>query len=440
MSRNHRIMLLSIFGAVLAVAVLIGAGRLLAATLADNYPPETVNYQGYLTDSGGNPISGTATLQFTIWDASSGGNSVWSETHNNVPVTSGYFSVLLGSQGTPLTAAEFQGSPRYLEVVYDATTFPRQPFSSVPYALVANYATEAVTATYALNAPGGSYQYVVTVAKSGGDFTTINDALASISPGENSRYLIWVAPGLYTETVTLPEYVYLQGAGANITGLTSVNTGNQNNASTATLVVPANAQVSDIVVSNTGNTNNQDAVAIHIADGNDKTVLRNVRALANGVGGARHVAIYLDSGNPTLTSVTTEASGAATVFNAGIFNSASAPGIYNSGITASGFNATGLRLNGGNPIIKESTISGKNGSNGKGIDSSGSGATVKIDRATIAGDAGTGASISSSNVSDDFFVGASMLDGDVDVFTNSDITCAQSYNGAYTDVNANCAP
>jgi hypothetical protein len=101
MNRKVRVLLVTVVGALLAMVTLLGAGRLLASMHASDAVPELVNYQGFLTDSGGNPVSNTVTLQFSIWDASSGGTQVWNETHNNVPVRDGYFSVLLGSQGMP---------------------------------------------------------------------------------------------------------------------------------------------------------------------------------------------------------------------------------------------------------------------------------------------------------------------------------------------------
>ena len=304
MNRHQRIVLLTILGAVFAFAVFTGASRLLADTLATGYAPEQINYQGYLTDSGGNPISGTVTLEFSIWDAATGGSSIWSETHNNVPVSAGYFSVQLGSQGSPLMTSYFKGSPRYIQVVYGATTFPRQIFGSVPYALVSNYATEAMTATYALNMSGSgvSWEHVVIVAKSGGDYTSVSDAVSSISPSSSSRYLILVMPGTYTETVTLPEYVHLKGSGAGVTRITSdASNGNFNDVSAATLVVPANSQVSDLAVYNTATIDK--SVGLHVNTGYSQTVIDNVHVDVTGSGGQYHIAVYLNRARPKLTHV-----------------------------------------------------------------------------------------------------------------------------------------
>ena len=65
---------------------------------------------------------------------------------------------------------------------------------------------------------GTAYQNVVIVAKSGGDFTSIQAALDNITDaGSNNRYLVWVAPGTYTERVTMKPYVDIEGAGELVT-------------------------------------------------------------------------------------------------------------------------------------------------------------------------------------------------------------------------------
>jgi hypothetical protein len=70
-----------------------------------------------------------------------------------------------------------------------------------------------------------TYQQTVTVAKSGGDFTTIQAAIDSITDAAaDKRYCVLVYPGDYAETVVGSDYVELMGLKAreavNITGAT----------------------------------------------------------------------------------------------------------------------------------------------------------------------------------------------------------------------------
>jgi len=60
---------------------------------------------------------------------------------------------------------------------------------------------------------------IIYVAKSGGDFDTITAALNSIGTSATAAnpYLIRVAPGVYTEQVTMKEYVSIEGAGEGVT-------------------------------------------------------------------------------------------------------------------------------------------------------------------------------------------------------------------------------
>jgi hypothetical protein len=56
------------------------------------------------------------------------------------------------------------------------------------------------------------------VAKSGGDFTTINDALNSITDASDTNgYLVKVMPGVYTEQVTMKQHVDIEGSGELVT-------------------------------------------------------------------------------------------------------------------------------------------------------------------------------------------------------------------------------
>lgn len=68
----------------------------------------------------------------------------------------------------------------------------------------------------------------VLVAKSGGDYASIQAAVNASSPTAAEPVKIWVAPGRYVEKVVLKPYVHLQGAGAGLTVIeapASENTG-----------------------------------------------------------------------------------------------------------------------------------------------------------------------------------------------------------------------
>jgi hypothetical protein len=53
--------------------------------------PRLMNYQGYLTDTLGIPVDDSLDMTFTIYDASSGGNQLWSESWHDILVEQGGF-------------------------------------------------------------------------------------------------------------------------------------------------------------------------------------------------------------------------------------------------------------------------------------------------------------------------------------------------------------
>jgi len=75
----------------------------LLASAAFAQAPKTLSYQGKLSDGGG-PLNGTYNLTFTLYDAATGGSSVWTETSTNVSITSGNLSLILGKT-TPINVA-----------------------------------------------------------------------------------------------------------------------------------------------------------------------------------------------------------------------------------------------------------------------------------------------------------------------------------------------
>ena len=109
----------------------------LAAQLSWAQVPQTISYQGQLTDASGELVDdGPYDLAFSLYDSETGVTPLWSESHLGVGVENGIFSVILG-QGTPpvpLTLSFDQ--PYWLEVQVGTTVLaPRIALTSSPYSL-----------------------------------------------------------------------------------------------------------------------------------------------------------------------------------------------------------------------------------------------------------------------------------------------------------------
>jgi hypothetical protein len=101
-----------------------------------------LSYQGYLTDAGGEPLTGDMDITFRLYDAPSGGAALWTEAHtgdNAVPVEDGLFNVMLGSL-TPISSTVWSNGASYLgvQVGNDGVMSPREVVGAVPYAKVAD--------------------------------------------------------------------------------------------------------------------------------------------------------------------------------------------------------------------------------------------------------------------------------------------------------------
>ena len=98
--------------------------------------PQTINYQGSLSDSVGDPAVGPVDITFRLYDSLSAGTLLWSEAHTGVVLTNGVFNVTLGA--TTAFGANLFDNQVYLSIQVapdiDEMT-PRQPITAVGYAL-----------------------------------------------------------------------------------------------------------------------------------------------------------------------------------------------------------------------------------------------------------------------------------------------------------------
>jgi len=115
---------------ILLFLILICSGYLAAQA------PETMIYQGRITDIAGDPITDSNTVVFSIYANRVEGFPLWTEVLIVVPDVAGVFTIELGTK-TPLTSDIFNGEKRYLalKVGLDPEMSPRQLLTSGPYTI-----------------------------------------------------------------------------------------------------------------------------------------------------------------------------------------------------------------------------------------------------------------------------------------------------------------
>jgi len=112
---------------------------------ASTAPPPLIQFSNIATDEGGNSLSGAVNITFSLYNGQQGGEPLWTETQNNIPLDpAGHYSVELGitkPTGVPTTLFT-TGEARWLGVqIAGQAEQPRVLLLSVPYALKAGDAT-----------------------------------------------------------------------------------------------------------------------------------------------------------------------------------------------------------------------------------------------------------------------------------------------------------
>ena len=346
-------------------------------------------YQGRL-DLEGAPADGTYDFQFRLFDAATGGSAVGTTvTVNDVDVEDGLFTVVLD-----FGANAFDGQARWLRIAVRegsstgaySTLSPRQSLTATPYALFALQAGSVAWADVQ-NRPAN----VLVVAQSGGDYSSIQAALDGITDaGAANPYLVYVAPGVYEEQVTLKPYVTLQGAGEEST-IIHWTGGSQppwEGAGSATLTGADNASLRDLTLESDGA--GEDFAVALFNDGVSPTIshvtaralnagdtrgvayyggasgsISNVTAIA--ADGTRNHAITSDASSPKMRDMTAIASGGDASYAVlhWIGSTATMMGLI---ATASGgTNNFAVWVNGATPILRDVAATASGGSNSFGV-------------------------------------------------------------------------
>ncbi len=143
---------------------------------------------------------------------------------------------------------------------------------------------------------------VLVVSPSGGDFTSVQDALDAITDASfTKRYLVRVGPGTYAEEVTMKPFVDIEGSGEDLTILRAF--GN------ATVTGASDAELRDLAVENFGGPFGG-GIGIHAAAAATRVVRVTVRV---NVATGTPIGILIDGSPPSgvayLRHVTVSASG-----------------------------------------------------------------------------------------------------------------------------------
>ncbi len=93
-----------------------------------------ISYQGMLKDAQGNPENGLLNITFRLYDQESGGTPLWAESHDDLTVVDGLFSVVLGEQAPTLGSLPYD-KPYWLQLEVNGTPLqPRTRMTAVPTA------------------------------------------------------------------------------------------------------------------------------------------------------------------------------------------------------------------------------------------------------------------------------------------------------------------
>ncbi len=129
-----------------------------------------VPVHGNLTDPASAPLDGDHVLRFELFDAATGGEAVFAETHPSVTVSGGRFTVYLGATADKLLPTLFRDHEElWLQVTVgtDDLLEPRIRMGATPYAGFANHSTDATQLAGRNAADYALIEDVATVATTG---------------------------------------------------------------------------------------------------------------------------------------------------------------------------------------------------------------------------------------------------------------------------------
>lgn len=186
-----KILILSVLAVILSLSAQVSWAQI----------PQTMSYQGLLTDNSDTPLNGTYSMMFSLYGTEIGGAPLWTETHPSVSVVKGIFNVILGgaTPPTPLTLPFDQQYWLGITIGAGPELSSRTKLTSSPYSLNAGNVSDGAVTTAKL------VDNAVTSAKIQPDVVSSVDGVSNdggnidLVPGSN----IIITPNDSANTITI---------------------------------------------------------------------------------------------------------------------------------------------------------------------------------------------------------------------------------------------
>ena len=223
---------------VLVVVIVVGmlSGIVSGVNAGASDVPQMMNYQGRLTDTSGNLITGSHSITLVIYDVATEGTELWTETHPSVSFDNGIFHIVMGSV-TPIDLSF--GEDYWLGITIDSTPEldPRRRLVSVGYAFRADVANSLSSSSgdviFTLPSSDGSDGQVLTTDGSGSlSFSTVSGGDGDVTgPGSSTdnaivRFDGTTGKSIQNSSVTIDDSGNLDiGGTLDVTGVAALDGG-----------------------------------------------------------------------------------------------------------------------------------------------------------------------------------------------------------------------